>query len=206
MSDLFTGERRTVVLGEGAAVLAGYAGDRVEALLETVTTIAEASPFRHQVTPGGFVMSVAMTNCGRQGWVSDRRGYRYERVDPLTGRDWPAMPELFASLARQAAAELGFDGFAPDACLINRYVAGARLSLHQDRDEASPEAPIVSVSLGAPATFLWGGVARGERVRRIRLGEGDVVVWGGASRMVFHGVAPLHAGERINLTFRRAAA
>ena len=206
MSDLFAFERPDTVLGEGAQVLAGVARARVPALLEAVAAIAEVAPFRHLVTPGGFTMSVAMTNCGPRGWVSDRRGYRYESVDPLTGQPWPRMPELFATLAREAAARLGFDGFAPDACLINRYRQGARLSLHQDRDERSPEAPIVSVSLGAPATFLWGGLARGDRTRRIELVEGDVVVWGGPSRMAFHGVAPLKGGERINLTFRRAAA
>ena len=149
-------------------------------------------------------MSVAMTNCGAFGWVSDRRGYRYERADPITGAAWPVMPASFAGLAREAAAAAGYAGFAPDCCLVNRYVAASGLSLHQDRDEADLASPIVSVSLGAAATFLWGGLARVDPVRRVRLAGGDVVVWGGPSRLVFHGVARLaeHAGERWNLTFR----
>ncbi len=155
-------------------------------------------------------MSVAMTNCGRVGWVSDRTGYRYDPVDPDTKVPWPAMPPAFLDLAARAAAEAGFANYDPDACLINRYVAGARLSLHQDRDEKDAWAPIVSVSLGLPATFLWGGKRRSDPVRRMRLESGDVVVWGGPARFVYHGVAPLKEGDhpltgaaRINLTFRK---
>lgn len=197
-------------LGPGAAVLHGFA-DAV-ALLPLVDAVAAAAPFRHLVTPGGHTMSVAMTNCGTLGWVSDRRGYRYERTDPETGRPWPAMPAAFRALAEAAAAAEGFPGFAPDACLVNRYVPGARLTLHQDRDEGDLGAPIVSVSIGLPATFLWGGLRRADRPRRLRLESGDVVVWGGPSRLVFHGVDPLPEGDhpltgarRFNLTFRRAA-
>jgi len=155
-------------------------------------------------------MSVAMTNCGRVGWLSDRTGYRYDPIDPDTGLPWPAMPEAFLAIARDAAAEAGFSGYDPDACLINRYIAGAKLSLHKDRDEKDPWAPIVSVSLGLPATFLWGGKRRADSVRRLPLESGDIVVWGGPARFVYHGVARLKEGQhpltgstRINLTFRK---
>jgi len=163
------------------------------------------------VTPGGHQMSVAMTNCGGVGWVTDRTGYRYDANDPEAGRPWPAMPPSFRELAGQAADQAGFGGFSPDACLINRYQPGARMSLHQDKDEHDFGAPIVSVSLGLPAVFLFGGLKRSGRPRRFRLQHGDVVVWGGPARLVFHGVAPLADGEhllmgrqRINLTFRKA--
>jgi alkylated DNA repair protein (DNA oxidative demethylase) len=198
-------------LAAGAMVLRGFARSDVAALVIAVDQIAAVSPFRHMVTPGGFRMSVAMTSCGKAGWITDRRGYRYSREDPATGRPWPPMPPMFLSLAARAAAEAGFDGFDPDACLINRYEPETKLSLHRDEDECDLAAPVVSVSLGLPATFLWGGLARSERTRRIRLVSGDVVVWGGPARLVYHGVAPLGHGEhpltgrcRINLTFRRA--
>jgi len=197
-------------LEEGAVLLRGFAAEQGAALLEEVRRIAEAAPFRHLVTPGGYSMSVAMTNCGRVGWVSDRSGYRYDPHDPDTGRPWPPMPEVFLDLARRAADAAGFAGYRPDACLINRYVAGAKLGLHQDRDEDDDWAPIVSVSLGVPATFLWGGKRRADPVRRLRVDNGDVAVWGGPARFVYHGVAPLKGGEhpltgdvRINLTFRK---
>jgi alkylated DNA repair protein (DNA oxidative demethylase) len=162
------------------------------------------------ITPGGFRMSVAMTNCGRVGWVSDRSGYRYDTADPHTGLPWPAMPAVFRDLACRAAVAAHFE-FEPDCCLVNRYAPGTKLSLHQDKDEQDFTAPIVSVSLGLPAVFLWGGTKRSERVRRIQLESGDVVVWGGPARLTYHGVAPLAEGEhpatgraRINLTFRKA--
>jgi alkylated DNA repair protein (DNA oxidative demethylase) len=155
-------------------------------------------------------MQVAMTNCGTFGWCSDRRGYRYDRNDPHTGVPWPALPPVFLALAANAAREAGFDGYLPDACLINRYAPGNRLSLHQDRDEDDRVAPIVSVSLGLPATFLFGGFARSDRTVRVPLQHGDVVVWGGVDRMRFHGVSPVKPGrhevvgeQRINLTFRK---
>lgn len=198
-------------LADGALLLRGYAGDAAEELLQAIDAITAAAPFRHMITPGGYRMSVAMTNCGRVGWVSDRRGYRYQPTDPDTGRPWPAMPATFAELAARAAAEAGFAGFVPDACLINRYAPGSRLSLHQDRDEPDLRAPVVSVSLGLPAVFLFGGRRRGDRPRRHRLAHGDVVVWGGPARLAFHGIAPLAEGAhpatgacRINLTFRKA--
>jgi DNA oxidative demethylase len=189
----------------------GWVAADAEILVEAVAEIAKAAPFRQMTTPGGHVMSVAMTNCGRAGWITDRSGYRYDAVDRTTGRNWPAMPGPFRQLAERAAAIAGFDGFAPDSCLINRYEPGTRLSLHQDRNERDYAAPIVSVSLGLPAVFLFGGLRRGDRARRIRLESGDVVVWGGPARLAFHGVAPLAEGEheltgrsRINLTFRKA--
>lgn len=198
-------------LAPGAAVFRGLAISRAQALLSAVDLIASRSAFRHLVVPGGHTMSVAMTNCGEAGWVSDRSGYRYDPIDPENGQRWPAMPDVFMELAREAAARLGFSPYTPDVCLINRYVPGARLSLHQDRDEKGYVDPIVSISLGLPATFLWGGDKRADRPRRLPLVHGDVVVWGGPSRLRFHGVAPLKdgdhpllGGKRINLTFRKA--
>ena len=197
-------------LEEGAVLLRGFATEKASLLVEEVARVAEAAPFRHLVTPGGYTMSVAMTNCGRVGWVSNRTGYRYDPVDPDSGVPWPVMPQVFLEIAARAAAEAGFANYDPDACLINRYVAGAKLSLHQDRDENDAWSPIVSVSLGLPAVFLWGGKRRSDRVRRLRLHNGDTVVWGGPARFVYHGVAPLSDGQhpltgatRINLTFRK---
>ena len=191
-------------------VLRGFAAAEAPRLVGEVARITESAPFRHLVTPGGHTMSVAMTNCGPLGWVSDRKGYRYDPVDPDTRAAWPAMPAEFLELAHRAAAEAGFANYVPDACLINRYAAGAKLSLHQDRDEKDAWAPIVSVSLGLPAVFLWGGKRRSDPVRRLLLESGDAVVWGGPARFVYHGVAPLKDGEhpvtgaaRINLTFRK---
>ena len=199
------------LIAPGAVLLRGFAREKDEALLQAVQDVVAAAPLRHLVTPGGYTMSVAMSNCGALGWVSDRSGYRYDAKDPLSGKPWPPMPACFAELARRAAAEAGFDNFRPDACLINRYEPGARLSLHQDKDEGDMAAPIVSVSLGLPAVFLFGGLNRSDRPARYRLLHGDVAVWGGPSRLAYHGVAPLaegeHArlgGQRINLTFRRA--
>jgi alkylated DNA repair protein (DNA oxidative demethylase) len=197
-------------LEEGSVLLRSFASAEAPTLIEDVARVAQSAPFRHLVTPGGYTMSVGMTNCGPVGWVSDRTGYRYDPVDPDTGLPWPAMPESFLSLAARAAAEAGFANYAPDACLINRYVAGAKLGLHQDRDEKDAWAPIVSVSLGLPAVFLWGGLHRSGPVRRLRLESGDVAVWGGPARFVYHGVAslkdgshPLTGAARINLTFRK---
>ena len=195
----------------GALLLPGFALAHAPALLAAIDAIATAAPFRHMVTPGGFAMSVAMTSCGALGWITDRHGYRYASADPDTHRPWPAMPPLLQRLAFDAAARAGFTGFTPDACLINRYAPGARMALHQDKDEHDFTQPIVSVSLGLPATFLWGGDARGDKARRIPLRHGDVFVWGGPARLRFHGIAPLKDGAhpatgacRINLTFRKA--
>ena len=198
-------------IAEGAVILRGFASAAADQLIADLGQVAEAAPFRHMITPGGFRMSVAMTNCGHAGWVSDRKGYRYDTVDPLSGQPWPAMPESFRALAIGAADEAGFPGFATDACLINRYEPGARLTLHQDRNEQDYSAPIVSVSLGLPAVFQFGGSSRKDRPRRMRLESGDVVVWGGESRLAYHGIASLKPGDhpltgstRINLTFRKA--
>jgi DNA oxidative demethylase len=197
-------------LEEGAVLLRAFAASEAPALVEEVARVARAAPFRHLVVPGGHTMSVAMTNCGRAGWVSDRTGYRYDSADPQTGAPWPAMPEAFLDLAGRAAGEAGFADYDPDACLVNRYTKGSRLGLHQDRDEEDAWAPIVSVSLGLPAVFLWGGKRRSDPVRRLRVENGDVAVWGGPARFVYHGVAPLAGGQhplagdtRLNLTFRK---
>ena len=210
--DLFEGERRDVTLAPGAMVLGGFAQPFEGRLVAALGWVVERAPFRHMVTPGGHRMSVAMTNCGAKGWITDRTGYRYDGHDPESGRCWPPMPDVFADLAAQAAARAGFAGFAPDACLVNRYEPGARLSLHQDRNERDLAAPIVSVSLGLPAIFLLGGLHRADTPRRIPLAHGDVVVWGGPARLRYHGVMPLEQGHhpvtgryRINLTFRKAA-
>ncbi len=198
-------------IAPGAVLLRGFARALDVQLLAAVQTVTALAPLRHMQTPGGFTMTVATTSCGALGWVSSAQGYRYAALDPTTDQPWPDMPECFLELAQRAAAEAGFVGFAPDACLINRYVPGAKLSLHQDLDEQNLAAPIVSVSLGLPAVFLFGGLRRADRPQRYRLSHGDVVVWGGSSRLAFHGVLPLADGEhallgsqRINLTFRQA--
>jgi alkylated DNA repair protein (DNA oxidative demethylase) len=199
-------------LGPGAVVLRGFAKPVEAALLTGVQEVAAQAPFRHMVTPGGYRMSAAMTNCGTLGWVTDRTGYRYDAIDPESGRHWPHTPASFLRLAEDAAAHAGFEGFVPDACLINRYEPGARLTLHQDKNERDFGKPIVSVSLGIPAIFLFGGLSRADRAARVPLEHGDVVVWGGPARMRYHGVKPLKAGHhplvgdhRINLTFRKAS-
>ncbi|GBQ64661.1 DNA repair protein for alkylated DNA [Ameyamaea chiangmaiensis NBRC 103196] len=209
LTPLGPGPRHREGLEDGAVLLRGWLGGREAAIMEAIGDIARRSPFRMLTTPGGRTMSVAMTGCGTLGWHSDRQGYRYVPVDPTTGRPWPAMPELLSDVAREAADEAGYASFAPDACLINRYAPGARLSLHQDRDEDALSEPIVSLSVGVAATFLWGGLERSSPTRRIRLDSGDVVVWGGPSRLVYHGVAalargwhPLTGDKRFNVTFR----
>ncbi len=213
MTDLFADQTSPPAiepLEPGAAILRSFAAAAAPELLAEVERVAAAAPFRHLVTPGGYTMSVGMTNCGRVGWVSNRSGYRYDPVDPDTGAPWPPLPEAFLRLAVDAAAGVGFPNYDPDACLINRYVPGSKLGLHQDRDEKDAWAPIVSVSLGLPAVFLWGGRRRADPIRRLRLESGDVAVWGGPARFVYHGVAPLKDGNhpltgavRINLTFRK---
>jgi alkylated DNA repair protein (DNA oxidative demethylase) len=199
------------IMAEGAVLLRGAALPFEGDLIAGVREIIAQSPFRHMVTPGGYTMSVAMTNCGTAGWVTDRRGYRYERLDPETGKPWPPMPASFIALATEAAAEAGYPRFRPDACLVNRYEPSACLSLHQDKNERDFENPIVSVSLGLPAIFQFGGLKRSDPVTKFALRHGDVAVWGGPSRLCFHGVPELKEGEhnvlgrvRINLTFRGA--
>ena len=201
----------SVPLMAGAVLLRGYAMRHLALLLSELAQVTAVAPYRHMVTPGGYRMSVSMSNCGAAGWVTDRSGYRYDACDPLSGKPWPAMPICFGKLATDAAAEAGYSSFIPDACLINGYAPGARMSLHQDKNERDFDAPIVSVSLGLPAVFLWGGSARSDRPMRVPLVHGDVVVWGGPARLRYHGVMPLKAGEhavlgrlRVNLTFRKA--
>jgi len=186
-------------LGPGAVLLHGFATAATPALLDALARIAESAPFRPMITPSGHWMSAAMTNCGARGWVSDRTGYRYETLDPETGRPWPPLPDRFLRLARDAAAQAGFADFLPDACLINRYLPDARMSLHQDRDERDLTAPIVSVSFGLPAVFLWGGLKRKDPTCRLPLAHGDVLVWGGPDRLRYHGVLPLEAGHHAAL-------
>ena len=209
MPDLFTEPRET--MGPGSLLLRGYALPREAALLTAIEAVAAEAPFRHMMTPGGNTMSVAMTTCGQVGWVTDRKGYRYSPTDPTTGKPWPPMPECFQALAAEAAAEAGYRDFQPDSCLINRYEPGTKLSLHQDQDEQDMRQPIASVSLGLPATFLFGGPKRSDPTAKYPLQHGDIAVWGGPSRLYFHGVATLKDGQhpllgrkRINLTFRRA--
>lgn len=214
-SDLFsefeTDHEPRLELTPQAVLLRGAVAAEAHELVRIIQEIAAESPFRHMAVRGGFKMSVAMTNCGDLGWTSDEKGYRYTHIDPETGNPWPAMPPIFLEIARRTAAEAGFPYFPPDACLINRYRPGARMTLHQDKNEIDMEQPIVSVSLGLPATFLFGGMTRKERPRRIRIESGDVVVWGGEARLTYHGVAPLPDGDhpltgavRYNLTFRKA--
>jgi alkylated DNA repair protein (DNA oxidative demethylase) len=213
--DLFADEPAVEPAAEpiapGAVLLRRFAQSSGPALLEAVRGVTSQSPFRLMSTPGGYQMSVAMTNCGAAGWITDRTGYRYDPIDPLTGHPWPAMPDGFATLAAQASLRAGFGPFTPDACLINQYEPRSRMSLHQDRNERDFTAPIVSVSLGLPAIFLFGGDRRADKPRRVALAHGDVVIWGGPARLRFHGVLPLKDGEhsltgrrRINLTFRKA--
>jgi len=205
------GRRRPSRSARAPTVLRAFALDVEDDLLAALEPVLAQSPLRHMVTPGGFRMSVAMTNCGAVGWVANRSGYSYSPIDPTCGRAWPAMPVAFAGLATRAAARAGYRGFAPDACLINRYDPGSKLSLHQDKDERDLAAPIVSVSLGLPAIFLFGGLTRRDPQQRLCLVHGDVVVWGGLARLAYHGVAPLKighhprlGGHRVNLTFRKA--
>ena len=215
MQDLFdlSGDKEALSepLAEGAVLLRGFAAVRDTMLLAAIESIAAAAPFRRMITPGGFEMSVAMTNCGTAGWVTDRKGYRYATHDPDSGKPWPRLPKEFLALAEAAATEAGFPNFVPDACLVNRYEPGARLSLHQDRDEADYGHPIVSVSLGLPATFQFGGLKRSDPVKKVALRHGDVVVWGGPARLRHHGVLTLKNGEhpltghrRFNITMRKA--
>jgi alkylated DNA repair protein (DNA oxidative demethylase) len=198
-------------MAPGAVLLHGFAREEAAALLQAVAGVLSQAPLRHLQTPGGYTMSVAMSNCGPLGWVSDASGYRYAALDPHSNQPWPAMPACLLDLAQRAAAQAGYAHFAPDACLINQYLPGAKLSLHQDKDERDLRAPIVSVSLGLPAVFLFGSPSRKDRPQRWRLVHGDVVVWGGPSRLAYHGVNALVDGDhallgprRLNLTFRCA--
>lgn len=214
--DLFADETPTTPglteqIGEQAFVLRGFALPWLERLLPALEAVLLAAPFRQMVTPGGFTMSVALSSCGALGWTTDRSGYRYTAQDPQTGQPWPDMPAVFRELAQAAARQAHFEHFEPDACLINRYVPGARMSLHQDKNERCLSAPIVSMSLGLPAVFQFGGFERSDKSLRVPLFHGDIVIWGGVDRLRYHGVLPLKQGQhpklgaqRINLTFRTA--
>lgn len=212
--DLFAdgyAESHRETLGPGAVLLRDFASSRAAPVLAALEEVVRGSPFRFMTTPGGYRMSVAITNCGATGWVTDRSGYRYDALDPLSAARWPEMPPVLRELAVEAAGAAGFAEFVPDACLINRYEPGARLSLHQDKNERDLDSPIVSLSLGLPAVFLFGGHRRADRPRRVPVAHGDVVVWGGPARLRFHGVQPLKDGRhpelgscRINLSFRKA--
>ncbi|MCT9704058.1 DNA oxidative demethylase AlkB [Escherichia coli] len=212
MLDLFAdGEPWQEPPAAGAVILRRFAFNAAEQLIRDINDVASQSPFRQMVTPGGYTMSVAMTNCGHLGWTSHRQGYLYSPIDPQTNKPWPAMPQSFHNLCQRAATAAGYPDFQPDACLINRYAPGAKLSLHQDKDEPDLRAPIVSVSLGLPAIFQFGGLKRNDPLKRLLLEHGDVVVWGGESRLFYHGIQPLKAGFhplttdcRYNLTFRQA--
>lgn len=208
--DLFDTSERQEILKD-VILLRGFVAPVENAVLPALASVIKMAPFRNMMTPGGFPMSVATTSCGDWGWVSDKKGYRYAATDPLTGKSWPQMPASFKQLARQAASVAGFSNFAPDACLINCYQPGARMGLHQDKDERDFSQPIVSVSLGIPALFQMGGFKRGDKAMKLPLYHGDILVWGGESRLRFHGVLPVKAGDhpalgecRINLTFRKA--
>lgn len=210
--DLFAQPAVKEIIAPGACLLRGLALARESAIWQALQSVIAQAPLRQMQTPGGLTMSVAMSNCGPLGWVSDRLGYRYQTLDPLSQQPWPAMPAEFMALAQQAAILAGFADFSPDACLINQYAVGAKLSLHQDKDERDQRHPIVSVSLGLPATFQFGGLQRSDKLLRTELQHGDVVVWGGPSRLRYHGILPLKSGTfsymgpyRYNLTFRRAS-
>lgn len=214
--DLFSDEAlqqpaRCEQIGEQSCVLRGYALPWIERVLPELRAVLVQSPFRHMVTPGGYTMSAALSSCGALGWTTSPQGYRYSPLDPERQQPWPSMPAVLRELAINAASAAGFDGFAPDACLINRYVPGARMSLHQDKNERDYSAPVVSLSLGLPAVFLFGGHQRSDKTQKISLFHGDVAVWGGVDRLRFHGVLPIKEGahprmgpQRINLTFRTA--
>lgn len=213
MRDLFEQEQQCwqEPLAPGAVVLRNFAAAHVQQLMEAIDRVTAAAPFRHMETPGGYRMSVAMTSCGELGWTTDRTGYRYATADPLSGLPWPPLPTIFQTLARDAAVAAGFPDFKPDACLINRYSVGSKLSLHQDKDERDLSQPVVSVSLGLPADFQFGGLRRSDKTQRVKLTHSDVVVWGGPARLRYHGILTLKQGQhpevgayRLNLTFRKA--
>jgi alkylated DNA repair protein (DNA oxidative demethylase) len=210
VNDLFDGDHRDLVFAPDSVLLGGYALPHEEILLQALDEVLAAAPWRYWETPGGSLMSAAKSNCGALGWVSSRLGYHYTEIDPDSGRPWPALPEAFRSVVNAAATIAGFPGFVPDGCLLNQYTPDAKLSLHQDSDEKDLESPVVTISLGLTATFLFGGMRRTDPTKKIRLAHGDVVVWGGKSRLAFHGIQPLKKGyhprlgeQRISLTFRK---
>ena len=209
-NDLFAADLRDYYFGPDAMLLAGYALPYETALLDSLEDVLAAAPLRYWEVPGGYRMSAAKSNCGMFGWVSDRTGYRYTLYDPDSGKPWPPMPEIFLAVAQMASAKARFKDFIPDGCLINGYAPGAKLSLHQDKDERDLDAPVVAISLGLPAIFLFGGPKRKDPTKKVFVQHGDVVIWGRESRLYFHGIAPLKDGNhpllgktRISLTFRK---
>lgn len=207
---LFENQRYNIAIAPGAMLLEGFALKYESELLNAISEITLCAPFRHMTTPGGFKMSVAMTNCGTVGWIASRKGYNYSKFDPISGKPWPDMPDVFKTLANSAAQIAGYKNFNPQGCLINLYEPGTKLSLHQDKDELDLKQPIVSVSLGLPAIFIFGGLQRSDKKKKLTLVHGDVVVWGGESRLAYHAISPLKDGHhdklgstRINLTFRK---
>lgn len=196
---------------EDAFLLTGFALPEIAMIWQDIQTVISQAPLSSMQTQGGLYMSVQTTSCGELGWVSDRKGYRYSPINPLTRQKWPIMPESLRQLAQSAGSKAGFADFQPDSCLINQYNIGAKMGLHQDKDERDFSQPIVSVSLGLPATFQFGGAKRSDKTAKVQVHHGDVVVWGGISRLYFHGVSPIKPGNhtllgmrRINLTFRKA--
>jgi len=210
--DLFSDELdKQVKLAEGAVWLRGFALPEADALWALVSAHLATHPPQQMMTPMGYPMSVKTTSLGDYGWVGNATGYGYARLNPVTNQPWPPIPTLLLSLAQRAANAAGYADYCPDTCLINLYQTGAKMGLHQDKDELDFTQPIVSVSLGVPATFLFGGAKRTDKTAKIPLTHGDVVVWGGASRRYFHGVNAVKLGQhpllgalRCNLTFRKA--
>lgn len=198
-------------ISDQAFALRGFALPKAKELLAALDSVLLQAPLRHMQTPGGYTMSARLSSCGALGWTTDRDGYHYSPLDPLSARPWPAMPGVFLALAAAAASSAGFSGFVPDSCLINAYAPGAKMSLHQDKNERCHTAPIVSISLGLPAIFQFGGFERSDPTQRIALFHGDIMVWGGVDRLRYHGVMPIKPGhhsllgeQRINITLRQA--
>jgi DNA oxidative demethylase len=198
-----------LALAPGLVHYPGYLDRAAQgSLLDEIRAVIQAAPlFTPRMPRTGKPFSVRMTNCGALGWVSDAAGYRYQAAHPDTGTPWPPMPDA----VRRAWDDLAGYLHPPEACLVNVYEPEARMGLHQDRDEADLEAPVVSLSLGDTGLFRFGGTTRGGRTRSVRLASGDALVLSGPSRLVFHGIDRLIAGTstllpeggRINLTLRR---
>ncbi len=207
----FNEQASTEVIDNDAIILKGFVRAKANQLVKDAELISQQSPFRTMTTPGGGKMSVAITNCGHCGWLSDEHGYRYQQIDPVTHRSWPEMPQSFLKICAAATKAASFAEFMPDACLLNKYQADAKMGLHNDNDEHDLTAPIVSVSLGLDAVFLFGGKTRQSPTRKYLLSHGDVVVFGGQSRLNFHGISlikPTYISDdltdhRLNLTFRK---
>ncbi|THJ30850.1 DNA oxidative demethylase AlkB [Lampropedia aestuarii] len=211
--DLFADspEEQRVALGPQAVVLRQKASPLAAELVARIEDVLQHSPLYQMATPGGKPLSVRTTSCGTHGWSSDPTGYSYVRHHPLTDQAWPEIPAAWSALATEAAQEAGFAQFAPDTCLINQYGLDSKMALHQDRSEQDLRQPVVSISLGMSALFLWGGMQRSDKPAHVLLHHGDMVVWGGVDRLRFHGIKhltgaphPQLGAMRYNLTLRRA--